>query len=60
VLRRREEGKVILPSKSGAGIVSSKGFPDSSEGKKSSCNAGDLSLIPGLRRSTRKRNGYSL
>ena len=26
-------------------------FPDSSAGKESACNAGDLSLIPGLRRS---------
>ena len=41
VQQRREEGKVILPSKFGAGIVSSKGFPDGSEDKKSVCNAGD-------------------
>ena len=40
VLGRREEGKVILPSKFGVGIMSSKGFPDGSEGKKSSFNAG--------------------
>ena len=30
----------------------SKGFPDSSVGKESTCNAGDLGLIPGLGRST--------
>ena len=29
-----------------------KGFPHSSVGKASACNAGDLGLIPGLERST--------
>ena len=29
----------------------SHSFPDSSVGKESACNAGDPSLIPGLRRS---------
>ena len=28
-----------------------KGFPGGSDGKESACNAGDLSLIPGLGRS---------
>ena len=28
-----------------------RGFPDSSVGKESACNAGDLGLIPGLERS---------
>ena len=28
-----------------------KGFPGGSDGKESSCNAGDLGSIPGLRRS---------
>ena len=27
------------------------GFPGGSDGKESACNAGDLDLIPGLRRS---------
>ena len=36
------------------------GFPDSSVGKKSTCNAGDLSLIPGLGRSPGEGNGYPL
>ena len=31
------------------------GFPDSSVGKESACNAGDLGLIPGLGRSPGER-----
>ena len=30
------------------------GFPGSSDGKESACNAGDLGLIPGLGRSLEK------
>ena len=37
-----------------------EGFPDSSVGKESACNAGDPSLIPGLGRSTGERIGYPL
>ena len=36
------------------------GFPDSSVGKESACNARDPSLIPGLRRSTGEGIGYPL
>ena len=36
------------------------GFPGSSAGKKSSCNAGDPSLMPGLGRSPGEGNGYPL
>ena len=36
------------------------GFPDSSVGKESACNAGDPGLIPGLGRSPRKGKGYPL
>ena len=36
------------------------GFPDSSVGKESACNARDLSLIPGLGRSPGERNSYPL
>ena len=36
------------------------GFPGSSAGKESACNAGDPSLIPGLGRSAREGIGYSL
>ena len=35
-----------------------EGFPDSSSGKESACNAGDLSLIPGLGRSLEGGIGY--
>ena len=34
------------------------GFPDSSVGKESTCNVGDLGSIPGSGRSTRERIGY--
>ena len=33
------------------------GFPDSSVGKESACNAGDLGSIPGLGRSPGEGNG---
>ena len=36
------------------------GFPDSSVGKESACNAGDLSWIPGLGRSPEEGKGYPL
>ena len=36
------------------------GFPDSSVGKESACNAGDLGLIPGLERSAGEGIGYPL
>ena len=36
------------------------GFPCSSAGKESACNAGDLGLIPGLGRSPGKRKHYPL
>ena len=37
-----------------------KGFPDSSVGKESACNAGDPGLIPGSGRRTGERIGYPL
>ena len=37
-----------------------KGFPDSSVGKESTCNAGDRSLIPGSGRSAGEGIGYPL
>ena len=37
-----------------------KGFPHSSVGKESACNAGDPGLIPGLGRSPREGNGNLL
>ena len=36
------------------------GFPHSSAGKESACNAGDLGLIPGLGRSPGEGKGYPL
>ena len=36
------------------------GFPGSSVGKESACNAGDQSLIPGLGRSPGEGNGNAL
>ena len=36
------------------------GFPGGSDGKESSCNAGDLASIPGLGRSPGEGNGYPL
>ena len=35
-------------------------FPGGSDGKESSCNTGDLGLIPGLRRPLREGNGNPL
>ena len=37
-----------------------KGFPGSSDGNESTCNAGDPSLIPGSGRSTGEGIGYPL
>ena len=37
-----------------------EGFPDSSDGKESTCNAGDSGLIPGLGRSVGEGIGYPL
>ena len=36
------------------------GFPNGSDGRESSCNAGDLGLIPGLGRSPGEGNSYPL
>ena len=36
------------------------GFPDSSVGKESTCNAGDSGSLPGLGRSAGERIGYPL
>ena len=35
------------------------GFPGGSDGKESACNAGDLGLIPGLRRPPGEGIGYA-
>ena len=41
-------------------LCSIRGFPDSSVGKESACNAGDPSSIPGSGRSTGEGIGYPL
>ena len=41
-------------------IKTGMGFSGGSAGKESICNAGDLGLIPGLRRSPGEGNGYPL
>jgi len=41
-------------------LVIDPGFPCSSVGKESACNAGDLGLIPGLGRSPGEGNGNPL
>ena len=41
-------------------FVTHLGFPDTSVGKESACNAGDAGLIPGLERSAGERISYPL
>jgi len=41
-------------------VVVVAGFPGSSDGKESACNAGDLGLIPGLGRSPGGEHGNPL
>ena len=41
-------------------VVVISGFPGSSDGKESACNAGDLGLIPGLGRSPGGKYGNPL
>ena len=41
-------------------VVIAKGFPCGSAGKESTCNVGNLGLIPGLERSPGEGKGYLL
>ena len=41
-------------------LLYTQGFPGSSAGKESSCNAGDLNLIPGSGKYPGEGNGYPL
>ena len=50
--------KRLSSSSSSTGLH--RGFPGGSAGKESTCNAGDLSSIPGLGRSPGEGNGYPL
>ena len=48
------------PTSALAGGFFTTGFPGSSAGKESTCNAGDLGSIPGLGRYSGEGNGYPL
>ena len=41
-------------------LLGTKGFPDNSVGKESTCSVGDLDLIPGLGRFPGEGKGYPL
>ena len=51
---RRIKGNICIH------FVELRGFPSSSAGKESTCNAGDPGLIPGSGRSTEEGIGYPL
>ena len=59
--------KIIANETTNKGLISkyisssyNSGFPDSSVGKESACNAGDPGSIPGSGRSTGERIGWPL
>ena len=66
--KKKTEGAKHISGKSGQGcffvyrvdLEACMGFPSSSAGKESTCNAGDPGLIPGLWRSPEERIGYPL
>ena len=51
---------ICVPPKCVLGFQNELGFPHSSVGKESACNAGDLASIPGLGRSSGEGNGNPL
>ena len=51
---------ILLPMSNNMFLISIWGFPGSSVGKESVCNAGDMALIPGLGRSPGEGIGYPL
>ena len=53
-IRRKHEGEFWVK------LGQEMGFPGSSTGEESACNAGDLGSIPGLGRSPGEGNSYSL
>ena len=53
-----EGGRATTPDQKGD--YGGLGFPDSSDGKESTCNAGDLGSIPGLGRSPSEGIDYPL
>ena len=62
ILWKRSEYAPINANQSDSHVsrINRGGFPDSSVGKESTCNAGDPGLIPGLDRSTGEGIGYLL
>ena len=52
--------QTILKSTRSTWVLATTNFPVGSEGKESACNAGDESLIPGVRKIPRGRNGTPL
>ena len=50
----------LEPLSSCPSVTEKKGFPGDSDGKESTCNAGDLGSFPGLGRSPGEGNGYRL
>ena len=56
----RQRNRKPLENSLGPSTVTLWGFPDSSVSKESTCNAGDVGLIPGLGRSPGEGKGYLL
>ena len=59
-VQQRKELEVKIISYLRKIILCDRGFPRGSDGKETTCNAGDLGLIPGLGRSPGEENGYPL
>ena len=51
---------LVSPALAGGFFITCLGLPCGSTGKKSTCNVGDLGLIPGLGSSPGEGNGYPL
>ena len=60
MLGKIKRSKILKGRKSSLIYCYVLGFPCGSAGKESTCNAGDLSLIPGLGRSPGEGKGYPL
>ena len=54
------EGSYLIEARSFNIAIVTLGFPDSSVGRESACNAGDTGLIPGSGRSAGEGIGYPL
>ena len=60
IQRQNFQGRIIPPLQRCTSLPLTLGFPSSSVGKESACNAGNPSSIPGSGRSTGKGIGYPL